>query len=71
MVLRDALALGLEERAALVECLIGSLDDAVDSGAEEAWREEIQQRLHQIDAEDVRLIPWEEARRRLQSRLER
>ncbi len=56
---------------ALVDSLIGSLDQTVDAGAEEAWREEIHRRLQQIDSEAVRLIPWEEARRRLRSRLER
>ena len=70
-VLRDALALAPEVRAALVDSLIGSLDQAVDPAAEEVWREEIYQRLHQIDSGAVHLIPWEEARRSLRSRLER
>ena len=70
-VLRDALALSPEVRAALVDSLIGSLDQEVDAAAEEAWREEIYRRLQQIDSGAVHLIPWEEARRRLQSRLER
>jgi putative addiction module component (TIGR02574 family) len=70
-VLRDAMALSPEVRAALIESLIGSLDQAVDAAAEEAWREEIHRRLQQIDSGAVSLIPWEEARRRLRSRLER
>lgn len=70
-VLRDALALSPEVRAALIDSLIGSLDQAVDADAEETWREEIYRRLRQIDSGAVRLIPWEEARRRLRSRLER
>jgi putative addiction module component (TIGR02574 family) len=69
-VLRDALALSPEVRAALIDSLISSLDQAVDVGAEEAWREEIYRRLQQIDSGAVHLIPWEEARRRLRSRLE-
>ncbi|HYW45311.1 MAG TPA: addiction module protein [Bryobacteraceae bacterium] len=69
-VLRDALALSPEARAALIDSLIGSLDQAVDAGAEEAWREEIERRLQQIDSGAVELIPWDEARRRLRSRLE-
>jgi putative addiction module component (TIGR02574 family) len=68
---RDALALSPEARAALIESLNGSLDQAVDPGAEEAWREEIRRRLQQIDGGAVDLIPWEAARRRLRSRLER
>ena len=70
-VLRDALALPPEVRAALVDSLIGSLDPAVDDGAEEAWRAETYRRLQQIDSGAVRVIPWEEARRRLRPRLER
>ena len=69
--LRDALALPPEGRAALVDTLIGSLDQAVDAAAESAWRDEIYRRLQQIDSGAVHLIPWEDARRRLRSRLER
>ncbi len=65
-VLRDALALAPEVRAALIDSLIGSLDQSVDAAAEEAWREEIYRRLQQIDCGAVQLIPWEDARRRLQ-----
>ncbi|MBZ5621323.1 MAG: addiction module protein [Acidobacteriia bacterium] len=50
--------------------MISSLDQVVDATAEEAWREEIYRRLQQIDNGAVQLIPWEEARRRLRSRLE-
>jgi putative addiction module component (TIGR02574 family) len=70
-VLRDALALTPEARAALIDSLISSLDQAVDAAAEEDWREEIYRRLQQIDSGAVHLIPWEEARQRLRSRLER
>ena len=70
-VLRDALALPSEARAALVDSLIESLDHTIDEGAEEAWREEIYLRLQQIDSGAVQLIPWEDARRRLRTRLVR
>jgi putative addiction module component (TIGR02574 family) len=69
-VLKDALALPLEVRAALIDSLISSLDQTVDAAGEEAWREEIYRRLQQIDSGAVQLIAWEEARRRLRSRLE-
>jgi len=39
--------------------------------AEEVWREEIYRRLQQIDSGAVRLIPWDDAERRLWARLER
>ena len=69
-VLRDALALSPEVRAALIDSLISSLDQAVDAAAEEAWREEIYRLLQQIVSGAVHLIPWEDARRRLRSRLD-
>jgi hypothetical protein len=37
----------------------------VDEDAEQAWREQILRRLQEIDSGAVKLIPWEEARRRL------
>jgi putative addiction module component (TIGR02574 family) len=70
-VLKDALALSPEIRAVLIDSLIGGLDQAVDAAAEETWREEIHRRLQEIDSGAVPLIPWEEARRRLRSRLVR
>lgn len=69
-VLRSALALPLEVRAALIDSLISSLDQQIDAGAEESWREEIIQRLEQIDSGAVQLVPWEDARRRLRSRMQ-
>ena len=69
-VLRDALALPSEARAALVDSLIDSLDHAIEDGAEEAWRDEIHRRLQQIDSGAVQLIALDDARRRLRTRLE-
>ena len=70
-VLRDALGLPAEARAALVTSLIESLDQVIDEGTEETWREEIYRRLQQIDSGAVQLIPWEDARRRLRTRRDR
>jgi putative addiction module component (TIGR02574 family) len=67
--LRDALLLPVEARAALVDSLKESLDVEVDDGVEDAWREEIHRRLQQIDSGTVRMIPWDEARRRLRDSL--
>jgi putative addiction module component (TIGR02574 family) len=69
-VLRSALALPPEVRAALIDSLISSLDQQVDAAVEETWREEIFQRLEQIYSGAVQLIPWEDARRRLRSRVQ-
>jgi putative addiction module component (TIGR02574 family) len=64
-VLKHALSLPLEARAALIGSLVDSLDTEVDEDAEQAWREQILRRLQEIDSGAVKLIPWEEARRRL------
>ena len=69
-VLRDALALSIEDRAALIYSLIESLDPATDEDAQQAWQAEIGRRIREIDNGSVELIPWQVARRRLQSRLE-
>jgi putative addiction module component (TIGR02574 family) len=68
-VLKDALALPVEARAALIGSLVDSLDTEVDEGAEESWREEIRRRLQEIDSGAVKLIPWAEAQRLLLTRL--
>ena len=68
--LRDALSLPVEARAALIDTLLESLDDVpVDDDAEAAWRQEIYRRLQQIDSGAVRLIPWDDAQRRLWARM--
>jgi putative addiction module component (TIGR02574 family) len=56
-VLKDALALPLETRAALIGSLMDSLDTEVDEDAEEAWREEIRRRLAEIDNGATKLVP--------------
>jgi len=69
-VLKDALSLPAEARAALVDTLLESLDEVqVDDDAEAAWRQEIYHRLQQIDSGAVRLIPWDDAQSRLWARL--
>jgi putative addiction module component (TIGR02574 family) len=67
--LKDALSLPPEGRAALANSLLASLDQEIDEGAEEAWRREIHRRLEEIDSRAVALIPWEEAERRLRAKI--
>jgi putative addiction module component (TIGR02574 family) len=69
--LNEALKLPTEARAALADSLLDSLDVEVDEDAEQAWRQEIHQRLQEIDNGAVELIPWPDAQQRLQSRLKR
>ena len=63
--LEKAMKLPSEARAALASSLIDSLDEEVDENVEEAWKTEIQERLKQIDAGTVELVPWAEVRKKL------
>lgn len=56
VVLEEALKLTANERAEVVERLIASLDEAPDTDVEQAWQEEIQKRLEQIERGEVELI---------------
>ncbi len=68
--LKKALALPPEARAALAGSLLESLEEhPADEGVNEAWAEEIKRRIEEIDSGKVRLIPYEEVRRRLAARL--
>lgn len=68
--LRDALTMPVEARAALIDSLLESLDTQVDEEAEASWRQEIYRRLQEIDSGAVKLIPWSDAQRRLWARLQ-
>ncbi len=64
--LKKALALPPEARAALAGSLLESLDDEpAEDGVEAAWEEEIKRRIEDIDSGKVQMIPYEEVRRRL------
>jgi putative addiction module component (TIGR02574 family) len=64
--LKKALALPPEARAALAGSLLGSLDEeSSDEDVEAAWDEEIKRRTEEIDSGKVQMIPYEEVRRRL------
>jgi putative addiction module component (TIGR02574 family) len=64
--LTEALEMPSADRGQLAAILIESLEsDADDDGADEAWSDEISQRLQDIDAGRVRMIPWTEVRKRL------
>jgi putative addiction module component (TIGR02574 family) len=67
-ILKDALELPPEARAALAGTLIDSLDDTLDPDAESAWEAEILLRLKEIDQGKVKLMPWPEARTKISGR---
>jgi putative addiction module component (TIGR02574 family) len=64
-IVEQALKLSPTVRAEVAEKLIVSLDEVPDTDVEQAWQEEIQKRLRQIDRGEVKTIPWEEVQRRL------
>ena len=66
--LKEALKLPPEARAALAGSLLDSLDQEVDENAEAAWHAEIDRRLRELDSGKVKLVPWSEARRRISGR---
>jgi putative addiction module component (TIGR02574 family) len=67
-ILKDALALPSEARAALAGSLLESLDTEVDEDAEAAWAAEVNRRVAELDSSAVKTIPWAEVRRRLAAR---
>ena len=62
--LKHAMELSPEERAALAASLIDSLDQNVDPEAEAEWEKEIERRLAELDG-GQKTIPWSEARRQI------
>jgi putative addiction module component (TIGR02574 family) len=64
-ILKEALKLPPEARAALAGTLLDSLDETVDRDAESAWEAEIIKRLKEIDEGKVNLVPWAKARARI------
>ena len=65
-ILKKALALPPEARAALAGSLLESLDEhPLDSGVEAAWSEEIARRIAELDSGKVKAFPWAEARRQI------
>jgi putative addiction module component (TIGR02574 family) len=64
-ILKEALKLPPEARAALAGTLLDSLDETVDRDAESVWEAEIMTRLKEIDEGKVNLVPWAKARARI------
>ena len=70
-VLHDAQRLPPKARADIGATLIRSLDIDDDPGVDEAWANEIERRIREVDEGKVKLIPWEQARRSLWAGLKR
>jgi putative addiction module component (TIGR02574 family) len=72
--LREALALPLDERADVAAELLASLDDAEaedPAEVEAAWAAEIERRARRVMARETTGIPWEDVRRRAEAELRR
>ena len=67
--LKKALALPPEARAALAGSLLDSLDETVDESAEAEWGKEISRRVAELDAGVAKTVPWTEVRRRVLAKL--
>jgi putative addiction module component (TIGR02574 family) len=67
-VLRDALRLPVEARAALAGHLIESLDESVGENVEASWSDEIARRIADLDRGKAKTIPWSVARRQILGR---
>jgi putative addiction module component (TIGR02574 family) len=64
-ILKKALDLPPEARAAIAGSLLDSLDRAVDEDAESEWENEVLLRLKDLEEGTVNPVPWAEARRRI------
>ena len=63
--LKDALRLPPQARAALAGQLLESIEKEVDEDAEAAWSVEIARRIEELESGKVKTVPWSEARRRI------
>jgi len=64
-ILREAMKLPPEARAALAGSLIESLEGPIDEGAEAAWATEIARRVQELESGAVKAVPWVAARRQI------
>jgi putative addiction module component (TIGR02574 family) len=67
-ILKEALALPGEERAALAAALLESLETDVDEDAAAAWAIEVNRRVTELDGGTVKTMAWAQVRRRLAAR---
>jgi putative addiction module component (TIGR02574 family) len=67
-ILKEALALPTEARAALAGSLLDSIDTDVDEDPEPSWATEVNRRVAGLDSGAVKTVSWAEVRRRLAAR---
>ena len=59
----EALSLSDDQRAELVDRLLGSLPAEIPSALHPAWRNVVQRRSAELDSGTVTPVPWDEVRR--------
>jgi putative addiction module component (TIGR02574 family) len=62
--LKKAMSLPPEGRAALASSLLESLDQTVDEDAEAVWRQEIARRMDEVQSGKVKTISWQDVQRK-------
>jgi len=67
-IVRDAHNPEQQDRAELGTLLINSLDPTVEQGVEEAWMQEIDRRVADLDSGAAQTIPWDVVRARLRGK---
>lgn len=65
--LTQASILDAHDRAKLAGLLLDNLEPKVDKDIESAWLREIERRVHELDAGNVDLVPWEDIKEKLNS----
>lgn len=68
---REAAELSEDDRATLAGLLIETLEAGADLDVEQAWADEIAQRVADLDAGRAKTVPWETLRDQLTRRLGR
>ena len=67
-ILKAALALPADKRAALAASLLDSLDTDTDEEVETSWAIEVNRRVAELESGAVKTMRWAEIRRRLAAR---
>ncbi|HMM56761.1 MAG TPA: addiction module protein [Rudaea sp.] len=65
---KEASDLAEADRAALAGLLLESIEPFPAPEIDAAWAQEIERRLHQIEAGEVKTVPWDEVKQRLWAR---
>ena len=70
-IFRNALSLNVEDRTALAQSLLASLEELSEEEAERLWAGEAQRRLQEYRAGRARAIPAEDVAKKVESLLRR